>query len=81
MCLLDDVRLIESKILAPPIVSAFERLTTRPASFELGDKYYCRPYWAHALIRYYLKTGRKYVLTEKYALNKYVRLLTRPYGS
>ena len=26
MCLLDDVRLIESEILAPPIVSAFEHL-------------------------------------------------------
>ena len=51
MRLLDDVRLIESEILAPPIVSTFEhrtrsilsmvraldRSSTWPASYELGD--------------------------------------------
>ena len=36
---------------------------------------YCRLYWAHALIRRYLRTGRKY------ALNKHMRLLTRLYSS
>ena len=37
-------------------------------------------YWAYALIRRYLTTGRKYALIKKYALNKHVRLLTRLYG-
>ena len=32
-------------------------------------------------MQHYLTTGRKYVLIKKYALNKYVRLLTRLYGS
>ena len=40
----------------------------------------CRLYWAHVLIRHYLKTGRKYALIRKYVLNKHVRLLTRLYG-
>ena len=43
------------------------------------EYYYCF-YWAHALIRRYLTTGRKYVLIKKYALKKHVRLLTRLYG-
>ena len=42
---------------------------------------YHRLYWVHALIRYYLITGRKYVLIKKYVLNKHVRLLTRLYGT
>ena len=33
------------------------------------------------LIRQYLATGKKHALIKKYALNKYVRLLTRLYGS
>ena len=45
-----------------------------------NDDYYCRLYWAHALIRQYLITGRKHALIKKYALNKHVRLLTRLYG-
>ena len=45
-----------------------------------SDEYYCRLYWAHALIRRYLATGRKYTLIKEYALNKHVRLLTRLYG-
>ena len=45
-----------------------------------NDEYYCRLYWAHALIRQYLATGRKYVLIKKYPLNKHVHLLTRLYG-
>ena len=40
-----------------------------------------RLYWAHALIRQYLITGRKHALIKKYALNKHVRLLTRLYGN
>ena len=64
---------------------------------RLGDKYwpcrvwttldqavniYCRLYWAHALIRHYLRIGRKYafIKNKKYALHKHVRLLTRLYG-
>ena len=45
-----------------------------------SSEYYHRLYWAHALIRHYLTTGRKYALIKKYALNKHVRLLTRLYG-
>ena len=41
---------------------------------------YCRLYWAHALIRQYLTTGRKYALIKKYALNKHVCFLTRLYS-
>ena len=41
--------------------------------------YYYRLYWAHALTRHYLTTGRKYVLIRKYALNKHMHLLTRLY--
>ena len=39
-----------------------------------NSEYYCHLYWAHALIRRYLTTGRKH------ALNKHVRLLTRLYS-
>ena len=41
---------------------------------DLVVNIYYRLYWAHALIRHYSTTGRKY------ALNKHVRLLTRLYG-
>ena len=37
MCLLDDVGLIESEVLAKPIVSTFEHSSTWPASYELSD--------------------------------------------
>ena len=46
-----------------------------------SGEYHHRLYWAHALIRHYLTTGRKYVLIKKYAHNKHVRLLIRLYGS
>ena len=44
------------------------------------DEYYCRLYWARALIRQYLTTGRKHAFIKEYALNKHVRLLTRLYS-
>ena len=47
----------------------------------LSGEYYYHFYWAHALIRHYLTTGRKYALIKKYAHNKYVHLLTRLYGT
>ena len=34
MHLLDDVRLIESEVLAPPTASTFERSMTKLASYE-----------------------------------------------
>ena len=34
MRLLDDVRLIESEVLAPPTASTFERSMTKLASYE-----------------------------------------------
>ena len=37
MRLLDDVRLIESEILVPPIVNTFDQSSTWPASYELSD--------------------------------------------
>ena len=39
MRLLDDVRLIGSKILAPPTTGMFKRSSTKPASYELGDSW------------------------------------------
>ena len=33
-----------------------------------SSEYYYHLYWAHALIRQYLTTGRKYALIKKYAL-------------
>ena len=47
---------------------------------RLRGKYYRRLYLAHALIRHYLTTGRKYALIKKYAFNKHVRLLIGLYG-
>ena len=37
MRLLDDVHLIESEVLAPPIASTFERSITKLASYEHSD--------------------------------------------
>ena len=45
-----------------------------------NGEYYYRLYWAHALIKQYLATGRKHALIKKYVLNRHVRLLTRLYG-
>ena len=50
-------------------------------TINLAVNIYCRLYWAHVLIRHYLRTGRKYALIKKYVLNKHVRLLTRLYGT
>ena len=36
MCLLDDVRLIESEVLAPPTASTFERSITKLASYIMN---------------------------------------------
>ena len=47
-------------------------------TLDLAVNIYCHLHWAHALIRCYLRTGRKYALIKKHALNKHVRLLTRP---
>ena len=50
-------------------------------TLNLAVNIYCCLYWAHALIRHYLRTGRKYALIKKHALNKHVRLLARLYGN
>ena len=39
MCLLDDVRLIESEFMAPPTTSTFERSITKLASYEHNDSW------------------------------------------
>ena len=39
MRLLDDVRLIESEVLAPPTASTFERSITKLASYEHSDSW------------------------------------------
>ena len=39
MCLLDDVRLIESEVLAPPTASTFVRSVTKLASYEHSDSW------------------------------------------
>ena len=39
MCLLDDVHLIESEVLAPPTASTFERSITKLASYEYNDSW------------------------------------------
>ena len=39
MRLLDDVRLTESEVLAPPTASTFERLITKQASYEHSDSW------------------------------------------
>ena len=49
MRLLDDVRLIESEILAPPTAGTFEHLSTKPASYELYDswEHFCYSSWKY----------------------------------
>ena len=39
MCLLDDVRLIDSEILAPPTASTFEHSIIKLASYEYSDSW------------------------------------------
>ena len=39
MRLLDDVRLIDREVLAPPIASTFERSITKLASYEHSDSW------------------------------------------
>ena len=49
MRLLDDVRLIESKVLAPPTASTFERSITKLASKKHGDSWnkLCSSSWKY----------------------------------
>ena len=49
MCLLDDVRLIGSENLALPTANTFERLSTKPASYELGNSWeqFCYSSWKY----------------------------------
>ena len=49
MRLLDDVRLIESEILAPPTDSTFERSITKLASYEHSDSWnkLCNGSWEY----------------------------------
>ena len=49
MCLLDDVRLIESEVLAPPTSSTFERSMTKLASYEHSDSWtkLCNSSWEY----------------------------------
>ena len=49
MRLLDDVRLIESEVLAPPTASKFERSTTKLASYEYSDSWtkLCNSSWEY----------------------------------
>ena len=49
MRLLDDVRLIESEVLALPIASTFERSMTKLASYEHSDSWnkLCNSSWEY----------------------------------
>ena len=49
MRLLDDVRLIESEVLAPPTAGTFERSVTKLASYEYGDSWnkLCNSSWEY----------------------------------
>ena len=49
MRLLDDVRLIESEVLAPPIFSTFERSITKLASHEYSNSWtkLCNSSWEY----------------------------------
>ena len=49
MCLLDDVRLIQSEILAPPTASTFERSITKLSSYEHSDSWtkLCNRSWEY----------------------------------
>ena len=49
MRLLDDVRLIESEILAPPTASTFERSIIKLASYEHSDSWtkLCNSSWEY----------------------------------
>ena len=49
MHLLDDVRLIEGEVLAPPTASTFERSITKLASYEHSDSWtkLCNSSWEY----------------------------------
>ena len=49
MCLLDNVHLIESEILAPPTASTFERSITKLASYEHSNSWnkLCNNSWEY----------------------------------
>ena len=49
MRLLDDVRLIESEVLAPPTASTFERSITKLANYEHSDSWnkLCSSSWKY----------------------------------
>ena len=49
MCLLDDVHLIESEVLAPPTASTFERSIIKLASYEHSDSWtkLCNSSWEY----------------------------------
>ena len=49
MRLLDDVRLIESDVLAPPTTSTFERSITKLVSYEHSDSWtkLCNSSWEY----------------------------------
>ena len=49
MCLLHDVHLIESEVLAPPMASTFERSITKLASYEHSDSWtkLCNSLWEY----------------------------------
>ena len=49
MCLLDNVRLIESEVLAPPTASTFECSITKLASYEHSDSWtkLCNSSWEY----------------------------------
>ena len=49
MCLLDDVRLIESEVLAQPTASMFECSITKLASYKHSDSWnkLCRSSWEY----------------------------------
>ena len=49
MRLLDDMRLIESEVLAPPTASTLERSITKLASYEHSDSWnkFCNSSWQY----------------------------------
>ena len=49
MCLLDDVCLTESEVLAPPTASMFERSVTKLASYKHTDSWnkLCNSSWQY----------------------------------
>ena len=62
MRLLDDVRLIESEVLAPPTASTFERSIIKLASYLITGR-------KHALIKKYALNKHVRLLTRLYGNN------------